>query len=105
MKKRGVFILFLLVFVVASVLLLGYHELAHQAIYNKFGVDAEISFFPFGAQTQANSSDFAELSESDARVVNALQAANEVYGYQIFVVLGAFFLSNFLLLLYWEAKK
>lgn len=87
-KDPLVFAVFLAVFMFSCIVIVYEHEEAHHAIYRQFGVDSNISFSFVAGQTQADALDTAKLSESDARVLRALQSANEVYGYQIFALVA-----------------
>jgi len=68
------------------------HEQVHKQIYAGFGVDSNVELYAFGflgGSTQADAVDFAALTESERMTVRALQANNEVYGYQIGTLINA----------------
>lgn len=68
------------------------HEQIHKQIYAGFGVDSEVElhgFGFFGGFCQADAVDYAALTESERMTVRALQANNEIYGYQVGVLINA----------------
>lgn len=72
------------------------HEQAHHATNKIFDLNSRYSVSLLEGKTFVPEADLNGLSESDYRTWRSLQSANEVYGYQVFALLGVFFISFFL---------
>ena len=70
----------------ANMVLISSHENAHKQIFAGYGVGSEIEYGLFGAKTVADGEDWIELSAEDRRLVSALNALNEVFGYQTLAI-------------------
>jgi hypothetical protein len=76
----------MLVFLVVNATLIYLHEHAHQQIFKEFGVNSTIEYgFLYQSGLTVPSGKFASVE--DARIVGALNAQNEVFGYQIAALL------------------
>jgi hypothetical protein len=72
----------MLVFLVVNATLIYLHEHAHQQIFKEFGVNSTIEY-GFLYQSGLTIPEGRYANVEDARVGNALQAQNEMFGYQI----------------------
>lgn len=81
----GVMIAIAVLFVTISFIAIYQHELAHQQIYNAYGIKSEVEWTVLKATTSPIDSN-TSISESDTKIMNALHATNEVYGYQIITI-------------------
>ena len=69
------------------------HEQAHHQIYASYEIDSNIVAYNFGFSgfTVPDYNQLNRLSEADWRTMNALQDANEVYGYQVGTIIVTVF--------------
>lgn len=106
MKHLLAVFLTVLVFLVGTITMTRYHESAHQQIYANFGVDSnvELDFFGLLGGKTVPGNNLGRLNSSQYMVVGALQAANEVYGYQVFTVLVCVLFFSFILLMFFEHR-
>lgn len=76
------------IFIASSFTAVYQHELAHQQIFEAYGIQSKIEWSTFKATTSPIDTNL-QLNETDLKTMNALHSANEVYGYQITTIIIA----------------
>lgn len=98
--NKKTFIIFLVLWSViqftAMFLMVNQHELTHQTIYRCFGYNASVHLNLFGGYTQLDQNE--TINETDSKIIDSLQAVNELVSYQYGIVF-AFITGSLLLFL------